>query len=45
MMWGVFSARGYLLGAFADEASARRACDAWPQAATIGFLGAIGLDR
>jgi len=44
-MWGVFSARGYLLGAFADEASARRACDAWQQAAGVSFLGAIGLDR
>ena len=44
-MWGVFSATGLLLASFPDFASAALACRAWPQAASIHYLGSSGLER
>ena len=39
--FGVFSATGALLGAFADFQSASLACRAWPQAVSIHPLGTV----
>ena len=44
-MWGVFSARGYLLAHSRTRLRLAGPADAWPQAAAVSFLGAIGLDR
>ena len=45
MMWGVFSAAGYLLGSFATFDAAALACRAWPQAVKVLYLGSTRIDR